>query len=431
MSKERTRHMSNFSMGCDVADVNNDALPDIMVLDMTADDHQRNKTNMGSMSPRAFWTIVASGQQHQYMLNSLQLNNGNGTFSEIAQLAGVARTDWSWAPLLADLDNDGWKDLMVTNGFKHDIRNNDYQQQVYQKLKTGADFYKSLDLVPSSRLRNYLFRNNGADDGGRARLSFADSSQAWGFTEPVNSNGAAYADLDNDGDLDLVINNIDAPASVYANSARQQHPDRHYVRFDLCHGKSPALNTRVVLRHGGTVQYQELSPVRGYQSSVESVVHFGLGRLTAIDSVEVFWPNGKHTLLRDVKADQLVTVKQEDAMDRLAPRALPAPFFASADALLPKNWQHREDAYDDFQLEVLLPHNQSENGLCSPWAMPTGTARMISSSAARMARPLRSSYSKPPERSLRKAVPGSNTKTRNNSALSSSMPMATATRISS
>ena len=362
VSKERTRHMSNFGMGCDVADVNNDALPDIMVLDMTADDHQRNKTNMGSMSPRAFWTIVASGQQHQYMLNSLQLNNGNGTFSEIAQLAGVARTDWSWAPLLADLDNDGWKDLMVTNGFKHDIRNNDYQQQVYQKLKTGADFYKSLDLVPSSRLHNYLFRNNGADEEGRARLTFADSSQAWGFTEPVNSNGAAYADLDNDGDLDLVINNIDAPASVYANSARQQHPDRHYVRFDLCHGKSPALNTRVVLRHGGTVQYQELSPVRGYQSSVESVVHFGLGPLTAIDSVEVFWPNGKYTLLRDVKADQLVTVKQEDAGERPAPRALPTPFFASADGLLPTNWQHREDAYDDFQLEVLLPHKQSENG---------------------------------------------------------------------
>ena len=229
--QQRLRHISNFGMGCDVADLNNDALPDIMVLDMVADDHARNKTNMGSMSPERFWGNVRSGRFYQYMANTLQLNNGNGTWSEIGQMAGVARTDWSWAPLFCDLDNDGWKDLMVTNGFKHDVRNNDYNMNVYEQLKSGLEFYQKLDLVPSTKLRNYLFRNNGAGDQGQASLAFADSSQAWGFTEPRNSNGAAYADLDNDGDLDLVINNLDDPAALYENTSAGNAGSNHWLRL--------------------------------------------------------------------------------------------------------------------------------------------------------------------------------------------------------
>ncbi len=362
VTKDRTRHVSNFGMGCDVADINNDALPDIMVLDMMADDHVRNKTNMGSMSPQAFWSIVAAGQQFQYMVNTLQLNNGNGTFSEIAQLAGIARTDWSWAPLLADLDNDGWKDLVVTNGFKHDIRNNDYQQQVYRGLKSGDDFYRTLNLVPSTRIRNYLFRNDGADSTGRAKLTFADSSQAWGFTEPLNSNGAAYADLDNDGDLDLVVNNIDAAATVYANRSRERHPDRHYLRFALKKGASDATGARVTLRHRGRVQYQELSPVRGYQSTVENLLHFGLGTEGSVDSVEVRWPDGRLTLLRNVKADQLLSLNGADAQSIPAATRMAQPLFTLDAGRIAANVVHRENAHDDFQLEVLLPHKMSELG---------------------------------------------------------------------
>ncbi len=360
--KERTRHVSNFGMGCDVADINNDALPDIVVLDMMADDHVRNKTNMGSMSAQAFWSIVAAGQHYQYMVNTLQLNNGNGTFSEIAQLAGIARTDWSWAPLLADLDNDGWKDLLVTNGYKHDIRNNDYQQQVYRGLKSGADFYRALDLVPSTRIRNYLFHNQGADSTGRARLTFADSSQAWGFTEPLNSNGAAYADLDNDGDLDLVINNIDATASVYANRVRDLHPDRHYLRLQLKRGSSDAHGARATLWHKGTVQHQELSPVRGYQSTVEPVLHFGLGAVVAIDSLEVRWPDGLRTLMRNVHVDRSLTLSDKDAGPAAQRAAPPKPLLTEDPGRIPDAATHRDPIYDDFRTEVLLPHKMSELG---------------------------------------------------------------------
>lgn len=351
----RTRHISNFGMGCDIADYNNDALPDIMVLDMTADDHRRNKTNMGSMSPQRFWANVRGGYFFQYMINTLQLNNGNGTFSEVAQLAGVARTDWSWAPLFADLDNDGWKDLMVTNGFKHDVRNNDYARGTYDKLKSGADFYGTLDLIPSTKLRNYLFRNNGD-------LTFADSSQAWGFTEPVNSNGAAYADLDNDGDLDLVINNMDEAASVHENTANTKFPDRHWLQLKLTAGKAPALGAKAYVRVHGGVQYQELFPVRGYQSTVEPRLHFGLSTATTIDTLEVRWSNGMVTLLTNVKGDRLLDLKQEEA--KAAP---PVPetaptFFTDVREGLNKDMVHAENAYDDFELEVLLPHKQSEVG---------------------------------------------------------------------
>ncbi len=351
----RLRHISNFGMGCDVADYNNDALPDIMTLDMTADDHLRNKTNMGSMSPERFWANVRGGYFFQFMVNTLQLNNGNGTFSEVAQLAGVARTDWSWAPLFADLDNDGWKDLVVTNGFKHDVRNNDYARGTYDKLKSGADFYGTLDLVPSTKLRNYLFRNNGD-------LTFADSSQAWGFTEPFNSNGAIYADLDNDGDLDLAINNLDDKAGLFRNNAVQQHADRHWLRLKLMHGKAPALGAKAYVRHRGTVQYQELYPVRGYQSAVEPLLHFGLGALTTVDTLEVRWADGTVTVVPQVKADQVLTLEQEKGIAPGTAPATPQPLFADVREALNKDMVHQENLYDDFKLEVLLPHKQSEVG---------------------------------------------------------------------
>ncbi|MCB0790932.1 MAG: VCBS repeat-containing protein [Flavobacteriales bacterium] len=360
--QERTRHISNFGMGCDVADFDNDGLPDIMVLDMMSEDHVRSKENMGSMAPIVFWTIVASGNHYQYMVNTLQHNNGNGSFQEIAQMAGVARTDWSWAPLFADLDNDGWKDLLVTNGYLHDIRNNDYQKEVYPSIRDGKDFYQKLDLVPSTRIHNYLYRNNGADSTGRPLLTFSDSSSAWGFNDALNSNGAAYADLDNDGDLDLVINNIDATASVFRNNADTRYPDRHSLRIDLRDGDHHALGAKVTLHDRGRIQYQELQPTRGYQSSVDPVLHFGLGDREGVDSLVVDWPNGDRTVLHDVHGDQLLNLHEEDAGTPAPHAASPRPLFTDVTITNAPGFQHREDNYDDFQLEVLLPHKYSNLG---------------------------------------------------------------------
>ena len=359
-SQQRLRHISNFGMGCDVADHNNDGYPDIITLDMTADEHVRNKTNMGSMDQHKFWALVNGGFFYQYMLNTLQLNNGNGTWSEIGQLAGVARTDWSWAPLFCDLDNDGWKDLLVTNGFLHDVRNNDYARSVYDTIRSGAGYYGSLGLVPSTKLRNYLFRNNAAEASG---LTFADSSQAWGFTTPHNSQGAAYADLDNDGDLDLVINNMNDTASLYTNNATNAFADRHWLRVRALNGATDAFGAKVSLRAGGITQYQELYPSRGYQSCVEPVIHFGLGPATNIDTLEVRWPGGAYTLLTNVKVDQLLTVKREEALaSGPSPRSGHGPLLTEQAAALGLNFRHVENPYDDFELERLLPHKQSELG---------------------------------------------------------------------
>ena len=354
-SQYRLRHISNFGMGCDVADYNNDALPDIITLDMTADDHLRNKTNMASMNPQKFWALVNGGYFFQYMVNTLQLNNGNGSWSEVGQLAGVARTDWSWAPLFCDLDNDGWKDLMITNGYLHDVRDNDYARAVYDTIRTGAGYFGTLGLIPSMKLRNYLYRNNGD-------LTFADSSQAWGFTEPVNSNGAAYADLDNDGDLDLVVNNMNITASLFANNTSANFTDRHWLRLKATSGTSPVFGVKATIRAGGITQYQELYPSRGYQSCVEPLLHFGLGTTTVIDTLLVDWPGGERTLLTRVSTDQLLTVRKEDAKMIDRPTVKPLPLFTDIAADIGLMFRHRENPYDDFELEPLLPHKQSELG---------------------------------------------------------------------
>lgn len=355
-AQARTRHHSWFSMGCDIADYDNDARPDIMVVDMVAEDHERSKTNMGSMSRDQFWMLVRGGYFFQYMANTLQRNNGNGTFSDVGQFAGVARTDWSWAPLFADLDNDGWKDLLVTNGFKRDIRNNDYQQQVYDSLKSAAAFFRTLDLVPSTRLRNYLFRNRGD-------LTFADSSLAWGFDEAVNSNGAAYADLDGDGDLDLVINNLDEAASIFRNNADLLHPENRSLRLELKPLKGrTAIGAQITLRAGGQVQYLELAPTRGYQSSVEPVLHFGLGTVGQVDELEVLWPGStghERTLLRNIKAEGRMVLDQADAVAYKPGSNEDDELFTEVTAIVGPNWNHEEDPYDDFVLEVLLPHQLS------------------------------------------------------------------------
>ncbi|MBL7963057.1 MAG: VCBS repeat-containing protein [Flavobacteriales bacterium] len=360
---QRTRHISNFGMGCDVADYDNDGLMDIMVLDMVSADHVRSKKNMSGMDPKRFNATVEAGYHHQYMFNTLQRNNGNGTFSEVGQMAGVSKTDWSWAPLFADLDNDGWKDLLVTNGYKRDMRDNDFSNTL-KKLnaeRRPMDANQLLALIPATKLRNYLFCNAGADSAGLARLTFADSSAAWGFTQPMNSNGAAYADLDNDGDLDLVISNIDEPSLVYENRAVQQGRGNWLrVRLQGSDG-AQAMLTRVHVTTPAGTQVQELQPTRGFQSRVESILHFGLGPHARADQVQVHWPGGMVSTLRDVAAGQVIDVKRDGATTAPPLPALKPLLVQAADAL-GANVRHSENAYDDFAVEVLLPHRQSRNG---------------------------------------------------------------------
>jgi len=355
--KQRTRHISNYAMGCDAADVNNDGATDLLVLDMVSEDHVRSKKNMGAMSTEKFWSTVAAGMHYQFMFNTLQLNNGNGTFSDIAQLAGISKTDWSWAPLFADLDNDGWKDLLVTNGYKRDTRDNDYYVEARKLKETGkpVKYDELLKLIPTNKVRNYLFRNNGD-------LTFQDRSVEWGITEAINSNGAAYADLDNDGDLDLVINNMEEKASILENTAANTNHN-HHLRVKLeGAGTALAMNAHVKLTAAGASQFQEAMPTRGYESCVENILHFGLGSATVVDELQVTWPDGLVSTLRDVKADQVVEVPRSSAV--AAPPAPPvaAPFFAEQAQRLGIDFQHQENAYNDFAQEVLLPHKQSENG---------------------------------------------------------------------
>ena len=358
--KETTRHISNFGMGCDAADYNNDGLPDIMVVDMVSEDHVRSKKNMAGMSSEKFWGTVKVGYHYQYMFNTLQLNNGNGTFSEVAQLGGVSKTDWSWAPLFCDLDNDGWKDLIITNGYKRDMRDRDYEM-ASDKLKgqKQVSLQQLMQLVPTNRIRDYVYRNKGADDSGMPSLGFENMSEVWGFTDAANSNGAAYADLDNDGDLDVLINNIDATAELYENTAVQQAKG-HWLRVKLEGDGGKAYMAKVTLTTPHGLQFQELMPTRGYEGGVDRILHFGLGNATTVDQVHVRWPDGMESVLNGVKADQLLTVERSTAKPA-APRAeLPTLLVAGLPSGL--SFMHRENEYDDFSRERLLPHKQSELG---------------------------------------------------------------------
>jgi hypothetical protein len=364
------KHQPHNGMGTDVADYNNDGRPDIMSVDMLPPDNRRQKLMIGGSNYDVFNMSLYMGYQPQYVRNTLQLNDGPGPdgaphFSEIGQLAGVHATDWSWAPLFADFDNDGLKDLFISNGYRRDVTNLDYiaYTQASQSLGGGApeqrrrELFAEMKKLPEVKLHNYLFRNNGD-------LTFSDESADWGMDDASFSNGAAYADLDGDGDLELVVNNLDGPASLYANRA-ERLPDHHFLRVAL---KGPAGNlggygARVVARAGGRSQYLEQSPYRGYTSTVGSELHFGLGAARSVDSLEVYWPDGGYQLLTGVAADRLIT------LDRRAAGPAPAPDGATEPQLLRAagadhglEFVHRERVIADFKVTPLLPRKYSQDG---------------------------------------------------------------------
>lgn len=351
---EYLQHISYFSMGCDISDINNDQWPDIFTVDMLPEDNKRQKLLYGPENYEHYALMVLNGFYFQNMRNMLHLNNGNGTYSEIGQLAGISKTDWSWAPLFADYDNDGLKDLFITNGYYRDYTNRDflkykgdyYFQQAKEKQK--ADTFHLVSSMTSSPIHDYMYKNNGD-------LTFSDQSVAWGFEDENFSNGAAYADLDNDGDLDLVVNHQNATASVFRNNLRERRPDQHYLQLMLTGvGKNTgAIGAKVAVYTRGKAQYFEHVTARGFQSTVTSRIHVGLDQATAVDSLTIQWPDDTDTTLYNVGADQILDVKETPG-ERSAPfiKGEQKTYFSRIDP--PLRYTHVEEGYNDFKRQPLL-----------------------------------------------------------------------------
>ncbi|GAB3566204.1 VCBS repeat-containing protein [Spirosoma luteolum] len=364
-TQQQLRHLSQFSMGVDIADYNNDGLPDIMSLDMLPEDNRRQKLLQLQENYESFELMVQQNLHRQFMRNTLQLNNGNGpdglpSFSEIAQVAGVSNTDWSWAPLLADFDNDGYKDLFITNGYLRDYTNKDFLKYWGDyKVKKAIDRepVQLMDLVkamPATKVANYIFQN-------QHNLTFANRQQAWGINTPTISSGAAYADLDNDGDLELIVNNINEPATIYQNMAREQNRNA-FVQLKLraVRGDRSAIGTKVTVFAAGQQQYQELQQTRGYLSAQPATLHLGLGTATQIDSIVVEWPDQTRQVLRQQPINQLLTIEQvgNDRSQWVTP-SWPAVFLAVS-SVLP--YTHEGFAENDFKRQPLMLWMYSNTG---------------------------------------------------------------------
>lgn len=352
-------HISLFSMGNSVADINNDGLPDIFTLDMLPEDNLRQKLLFAPDNYEKFDLGLRRGFHHQYMRNMLQLNNGDGTFSEIGQLAGISNTDWSWSPLFADLDNDGWKDLYVSNGYLRDFTNMDFLKYKYDFIQKKGRLQREdvLDIIKkmsSSNVVNYTFQNN-------QDLTFKNVGKKWGLTTPSSSNGAAYVDLDNDGDLDLVVNNINQPAFIYRNNAELQNKN-HSLQIKLvgANKNTDGYGAMVTIYQKNNKQYLEQMPARGFQSTVSPILHFGLGKETLIDSLRIVWLGGKEQMLTKIKTDQLLTLKETEATHQYkAPNTKPSIF---KEVSSPLKYASAQNQTNDFKRQTLLVNPLSFSG---------------------------------------------------------------------
>lgn len=360
--KECMDHISLFSMGSDFADYNNDGYQDLVTLDMLPEDNRTQKMHSGAENFDKMQMLFKSGFYYQFSRNMLHRNNGDGTFSEVAQIAGVSNTDWSWASLFFDADNDGYKDLYVSNGYVKDYTELDFlkytvdetvKAQMQNKEVAVNDF---IAKMPQNRIPNYIFQNNG--DG-----SFRKRTEDWGFNQSGVSAGASYADLDNDGDFDLVVNNTNDFAKVYRNNTDRFAKNNYLkIRFNG-DAKNPwGIGAKVTLHCKDSLYFQEQQPVRGFQSQIDPDLIFGTGKNAVVDSVVIIWPDDKMQVLTAVKCNQTLTVKKVEAkqswkydpVDR-------TPKYFSADSLA---FRHRENTFNDFNMQLLMPNYLSRQGPC-------------------------------------------------------------------
>jgi enediyne biosynthesis protein E4 len=354
-------HMSQFSMGAEVADFNNDGLPDILTLDMLPEDNRRQKLLQLQENYEIFELMQQQGLHRQYMRNMLHLNNGNGTFSEIGQLAGIAKTDWSWTPLFADFDNDGFKDLFISNGYLRDYTNKDflkYWGDYKVKKAVEREPVQLMDLVkamPSTRIPNYIFSNNGD-------LTFRNRQKDWGIDQPAISSAAVYADLDNDGDLEIIVNNINEEAFIYKNNTRERS-GRHYIDLQLIRKNgTPATGALVTMYTPAGQQTLELSTSRGYLSAVSNRLHFGLGASGRIDSLLIRWPDGQQSRILGLQPDRNHTLTMGLVPTRasMAGNDPASPVFKKIVA--PISYTHEGFGENDFKRQPLMLFMLSNTG---------------------------------------------------------------------
>ncbi len=362
------RAISAASMGADIADIDNNGLLDIFVTEMLPEPQQRLKQITTFESWDRFQFNVQHGYHNQYTRNMFHVNNGDGTFSEMGRLAGMEATDWSWAALIFDMDNDGLKDLFIANGIYQDITDLDYlnfidNDETKRNIITneGVNYKALVDPIPINPVSNYAYKNHGD-------LNFTNVVHEWGLGDPIHSNGSAYGDLNNDGSLDLVINNVNNEVLIFKNRSGEFFPDNHFLQIKL-QGKGPntaAIGSQVKLVAGEQIFYQEQMPNRGFQSSVDPKLTFGLGELTKIDEIHVRWPDGKLTIQKEIDSDQLLTLNWEDAEDPESAftfaSAFSEPIFVPLESKTILDYTHQENQVVDFDRDRLTYHMLSTEG---------------------------------------------------------------------
>ena len=365
--KTAANHVSNFSMGNDIADFNNDGFADILTLDMVSEDNYGMKTSMASMNPEKFDKNVKGGKHYQYMYNTFLKHStyvdslGVPFYSDIAQITGVSNTDWSWAPLMADFDNDGLKDIFITNGIKRDFRNKDFYASMQEFRKTNLDALTNpkkinslIERTPKRPHRNYFYKNNGD-------LNFSNESRNWVENAKKSySNGAAYADLDNDGDLDLIINNVDEKATVLKNNSNSTNNNYVQLTFKGSAKNINGIGAKIIAYTKGDQQVFENYSVRGYQSSIPPKINIGLGENKRIDSLYIFWPEGGLQKVMDVASNQMHVITRNTSDNLTVSKDNVQKLFESSSLF--SGLVHHENEYDDYKEQVLLPHKMSQFG---------------------------------------------------------------------